>query len=92
MSRREASDRCSDLSHDVGLICIQVVSPFARCMPRRGVTYCRTHLQGERDRDRKRGKGRGRERERGKRERERERERERVRKRKKEREKKRERE
>ena len=77
MSRREASDRCSDLSHDVGLICIQVVSPFARCMPRRGVTYCRTHLQGERDRDRKRGKGRGRERERGK-----------ARKRKKEREKK----
>ena len=79
MSRREASDRCSDLSHDVGLICIQVVSPFARCMPRRGVTYCRTHLQGERDRDRKRGRGRGREKERGK-EGERERERERGRK------------
>jgi hypothetical protein len=31
-----------DLSHDVGLVGLQVVSPFARGMPGRDVTYCRT--------------------------------------------------
>ena len=31
-----------DMSHDVGLIGLQVVRPFARGMPRRDVTYCRS--------------------------------------------------
>jgi hypothetical protein len=35
-----------DLSHDVGLIGIQVVSLFAQGMPRRHVTYCRTAPAG----------------------------------------------
>ena len=47
-----------DLSHDVGLIGLQVVSPLARGMPRRDVTYCRIAPAELTCRDREGKKGR----------------------------------